>query len=94
MSLAGTPATSRFRHHLVEARLRGCGSTWKRVDLDERVALACSGRDLEVRGIVFDEPLSAIIVRDLERLDEGRMNSFEDLLLIDGSASVDDLDPL
>jgi hypothetical protein len=43
---------------------------------------------------VFDEPVSAIIVRDLERLDEGRMNSFEDLLLIDGSASVDDLDPL
>jgi hypothetical protein len=42
---------------------------------------------------VFNEPVSAIIVRDLERLDEGRMNSFEDLLLIDGTASLDDLDP-
>jgi hypothetical protein len=42
---------------------------------------------------VFNEPLSAIIVRDLERPNEGRMNSFEDLLLIDGSASLDDLDP-
>jgi hypothetical protein len=35
----------------------------ERRDLDERVALACSGRDLEARGIVFDEPLGAIIVR-------------------------------
>jgi hypothetical protein len=42
---------------------------------------------------MFDKPLSAIILRDAERLDEGGMNRLEKPLPLGDRPSLDDLDP-
>jgi len=55
----------------VELPLRVHRASGERRDLDQRVALGVTGRDLEPSRLVLDQPLGAIVVRDPERLDEG-----------------------
>jgi len=64
----------------------------ERGDLDERVTLTCSWRYLEVRGIVLDDALSAIVLRNGERLDQGIMHCVEELLPLARGSSFEDLD--
>ena len=77
---------------LVEAPFSGCRSAWIRGDLDERVALTCSMRNLEVLWIMFDEPLSAIILWYAECFDEGGRNLLEEPLSLGDRLSLENLD--
>src|SRR6266545_5497037 len=78
---------------LVERPLGGCRSAWEGGDFHEGVVVGVSGWDLEVLGIVLDEPLSAIVLRDAKRLDQRGVNRLEKTLPLGNRPSLEDLDP-
>jgi hypothetical protein len=78
---------------LVERPLGGWRSAREGGDLHEGVVLGPPGGDLEVLGIMLDEPLSAIILWNAECLDQGGMNRLEKTPPLGNGPSLEDLDP-
>src|SRR5918992_3904299 len=77
---------------LVEGPLGGWRSAREGGDLHEGIVLGLSGWDLEVLGIMLDELLSAIILWNAERLNQGGVNRLEKTPPLGSRPSLEDLD--
>jgi hypothetical protein len=78
---------------LVEPTFRVRRSTRERRDLDERVVLAGSRRNLEALCLVLDDALRPVVVRDAEALNQGSVYRVEETLLLVSGSALQDLDP-